>query len=46
MAHVKGLDIMEVNPLLGNNEHVFQTVDAALSLVRCAAGETLLDEHC
>ncbi|KAL8286263.1 hypothetical protein RQP46_004751 [Phenoliferia psychrophenolica] len=36
------LDIMEVNPSLGDSSSVQQTVDIGRSLVRCALGETLL----
>lgn len=38
-----GLDIVEVNPALASNElHVVDTVNAGLSIARCALGETIL----
>lgn len=39
---LRGLDIMEVNPALGNEEEVKQTVAVGCSLTRCALGETLI----
>ncbi|KAK9764470.1 Arginase, catabolizes arginine to ornithine and urea [Basidiobolus ranarum] len=36
------LDIMEVNPSLGDEVNLYQTVTIGCSLARCALGETLL----
>jgi len=36
------MDITEVNPLLGDDNNVSQTVDMAKRMVSCALGETLL----
>eukprot|EP01135_Chromosphaera_perkinsii_P012318 Nk52_evm10s2635 gene=Nk52_evmTU10s2635 len=37
-----GLDLVEVNPSIGTEREIKQTVDVGCSLVRCAMGETLL----
>lgn len=39
---LSSLDIVETNPLLGEQEHVLDTVSAACAIGRCAMGETLL----
>ena len=39
---LRGLDIMEVNPALGDETAVQETVAIGCSLTRCALGETLL----
>lgn len=39
---LSSLDIVETNPLLGNKEHVLDTVSAACAIGRCALGQTLL----
>ncbi|KJE94719.1 arginase [Capsaspora owczarzaki ATCC 30864] len=39
---LRGLDIMEVNPALGNDKEVADTIAIGCSLTRCALGETLL----
>lgn len=40
---LKSLDIVETNPLLGeNDDHILDTVNAACAIGRCALGETLL----
>ncbi|KAJ1911820.1 Arginase, catabolizes arginine to ornithine and urea [Tieghemiomyces parasiticus] len=36
------MDMVEVNPTLGSDESLLQTVTVGCSLVRCALGETLL----
>lgn len=36
------MDLMEVNPTLGDSASLAQTVQVGCSLVRCALGETLL----
>ena len=36
------MDIMEVNPTLGDEASRLQTIQVGCSLVRCALGETLL----
>ncbi|KAJ1916547.1 Arginase, catabolizes arginine to ornithine and urea [Mycoemilia scoparia] len=36
------MDLVEVNPLLGDQTNLYQTVTVGCSLVRCALGETLL----
>jgi len=36
------LDLMEVNPMLGDEQSLMETVTVGCSIVRCCAGETLL----
>lgn len=36
------MDLMEVNPTLGDPAQKLQTVQIGCSLIRCALGETLL----
>lgn len=37
-----GVDIVEVNPSIGNSSDVQQTAEVAVDLVKCALGERLL----
>ncbi|ESX00969.1 hypothetical protein KL918_002614 [Ogataea parapolymorpha] len=42
-GNLAGLDIVEVNPALASTEtHIVDTVNAGLSIARCALGETIL----
>ncbi|GMM32026.1 arginase [Martiniozyma asiatica (nom. inval.)] len=42
-GNLAGLDIVEVNPALAAHEmHIVDTVNASLSIARCALGETIL----
>ncbi|SCV74934.1 BQ2448_7963 [Microbotryum intermedium] len=41
-GNLVSLDLMEVNPSLGDDRSVQQTISVGRSLVRCALGETLL----
>lgn len=36
------VDLMEINPMLGDEKSLTETVTVGCSLVRCCAGETLL----